>query len=38
MRRNLWNCGNNIPQVVGNPYAIVAQQFDDPAKSHDGAD
>jgi hypothetical protein len=24
----LWNCGNNVPQVVGNPFAIVAQQFD----------
>lgn len=24
----LWNCGNNVPQIVGNPYAIVAQQFD----------
>jgi hypothetical protein len=24
----LWNCGNNVPQVVGNPLAIVAQQFD----------
>jgi hypothetical protein len=24
----LWNCGNNLPQVVGNPLAIVAQQFD----------
>jgi hypothetical protein len=24
----LWNCGNNVPQIVGNPFAIVAQQFD----------
>jgi hypothetical protein len=24
----LWNCGNNVPQVVGNPFAIVSQQFD----------
>jgi hypothetical protein len=23
-----WNCGNNVPQVGGNPLAIVAQQFD----------
>ncbi len=24
----LWNCGNNVPQVQGNALAIVAQQFD----------
>ena len=24
----LWNCGNDVPQGVGNPLAIVAQQFD----------
>jgi hypothetical protein len=24
----LWNCGNNVPQVQGNAFAIVAQQFD----------
>jgi hypothetical protein len=24
----VWNCGNNVPQVVGNPLAIVSQQFD----------
>jgi hypothetical protein len=24
----LWNCGNNVPQLVGNPLAIVSQQFD----------
>ena len=24
----LWNCGNNVPQIIGNPYAIVSQQFD----------
>jgi hypothetical protein len=23
-----WNCGNNVPQVVGNPLAIVTQQID----------
>src|SRR3981081_3813099 len=23
-----WNCGNNVPQVVGVPLAILAQQFD----------
>jgi len=25
---NLWNCGNNVPQIQGNAFAIVAQQFD----------
>jgi len=24
----LWNCGNNVPQIIGQPYAMVAQQFD----------
>jgi hypothetical protein len=24
----LWNCGNNVPPVVGNPLAIIAPQFD----------
>lgn len=24
----LWNCGNNVPQIQGNGLAIVAQQFD----------
>jgi len=24
----LWNCGNNVPQIPGNALAIVAQQFD----------
>jgi hypothetical protein len=24
----LWNCGNNVPQIQGNSFAIVAQQFD----------
>jgi hypothetical protein len=28
MSKRDWNCGNNVPQVVGNPLAIVAQQFD----------
>lgn len=24
----LWNCGPNTPQIIGNPTAIVQQQFD----------
>jgi|SRR5271157_3424329 len=24
----LWNCGTNVPQVIGQANAIVAQQFD----------
>jgi hypothetical protein len=28
MSKRDWNCGNNVPQVVGNPLAILAQQFD----------
>src|SRR5208282_3786366 len=24
----LWNCGNNIPQIIGQSNAVVAQQFD----------
>ena len=23
----LWNCGNNVPQIPGNAFAIVAQRF-----------
>src|SRR6266568_4618682 len=24
----LWNCGTNVPQIIGNSQAVVAQQFD----------